>query len=106
MTKDDHGITVAMLCGNSHRATPLCWYFCLFLKIGCRQCKVVGRVLKQTAKDILCLPKEKSGRQCSLLLESNTRLQGQEPWQIHYSQPLIGRWKLSVEGNLHVQDAM
>lgn len=76
-----------MLCGNSHQATPVsagttlrvfCFYYYLFLKIGCRQNKVLGQVLKQTVKAIFSRLKEKSGRQCGLLLASNTQLQSQE----------------------------
>lgn len=78
-------ITLIRQLMNSHivwKLSPslscLCWYYFhfhsyLFLKIGCRQCKVV-RVLKQTTKALFSLLKEKSGRRRSLLLESSTRV--------------------------------
>lgn len=57
------------------------WY--LFLKIGCRQCEVMGRVLKQTAKAMFSQFKETSGRQRSLLLESSARVKNRGGAAIH-----------------------
>lgn len=101
--------SITLVWGNSHRATPVSTGTTLehFTFITIYSWKLASGSVKwweenkQTAKAILSLLKEESGRQCGLLLESNTRLQSQDSWQSGYSQHLIESWRLtkSVEGN-------